>query len=68
MARDADALEKLAEQAQIVANETTDRECRRDLEIVALGYERLAENARTRTVHQSGAEPALSSRDERQDQ
>ena len=48
MARDAESLEKLAEQAQTVADEATDDECRRALTIVALGCERLAENARTR--------------------
>src|SRR4051794_26109203 len=58
MARNAEALEKLAEQVQVVADETTDRQCRRDLRFVALGYERLAENARARRSIK-GRNPAL---------
>jgi hypothetical protein len=57
MDRNAEALEELAEQAQIAA----DRRCRRDLRVVALGYERLAENARIRRSKE-GTE--LSSRSE----
>ena len=67
MARNAEALEKLAEEAQIVADETTDRQCRRDLRFVALGFERLAESVRARRSIK-GRMPALSIRGNRQDQ
>jgi hypothetical protein len=66
--RRSETLEKLAEQAQVVANETTDSECRRDLEIIALGYEWLAENARTRQEATREEASRPSSRDNQQDQ
>jgi len=67
MARDAEPLERLAEQAQVIADESTDAECRRALECLAIGYERLAEHARTCRSHEGG-EPVLNSRREQRGQ
>ena len=66
MDRSAEALEKLAEQAQVIANESTDAECRRALEVIAFGYEWLAENGRTHQDRGDASRP--SSRDNQQAQ
>jgi|KBSMisStandDraft_5_1062788.scaffolds.fasta_scaffold1561852_2 hypothetical protein len=58
MGRNAEALEKLAEQAQVIANESTDAECRRALEVIALGYEWLADNARTHQDMEDASHPS----------